>query len=224
MLFEFDGLPSREVRVWSPGMKSWIWIGAGAVFVVLLVGCKATRAGYESPAYTRIRKSGMFELRDYPAMVVVSTPMTSAERGMEGSFGRLFRYITGDNQRGEKIAMTTPVLISETTNTQQMSFIVPKSVERKGAPVPGGTNVVVREMQAGRFAVLRFRGSRSGSQPQIASQRLQDWVQQHNLNAVSSPQFAYYDPPWIPSWLRRNEVMFRVENELNEKAESSARQ
>jgi hypothetical protein len=204
-------------------MKGWIWIGAGAVFVALVVGCKATRAGYESPTYTRIRKAGKFELRDYPAMVVVSTPMTSAERGMEGGFGRLFRYITGDNQRGEKIAMTTPVLISEATNSPQMSFIVPKSVERKGAPTPGGTNVVLREMQAGRFAVLRFRGSRSGTQPQAASQRLQEWVQQQNLKASSSPQFAYYDPPWIPACLRRNEVMLKVENELKDSAESNPR-
>ena len=49
-LKEFDRLPLGEVRVWSPGMKGWIWIGAGAVFVVLVVGCKATRAGYESPS------------------------------------------------------------------------------------------------------------------------------------------------------------------------------
>ncbi len=204
-------------------MKGWIWIGTGAVLVVLVVGCKATRAGYESPSHTRIKKDGRFEIRNYPTMTVVSTPMTGAERGMEGGFGRLFRYITGDNQRGEKISMTTPVLISGSTNAEQMSFILPKSVEGKGAPTPGGTSVVVREMQAGRFAVLRFRGSRSGTQPQAASQRLQEWVQQQNLKAMSSPQFAYYDPPWIPSCLRRNGIMVRVENELKSSAESDAK-
>ena len=131
---------------------------------------------------------------------------------MDGSFGRLFRYITGDNQRAEKISMTTPVLISATTNTEQMSFILPKTVAMKGAPMPVGTNVAVKELQAGRFAVLRFRGSRSGQQPRKASQRLQEWVHQQNLKFISSPQFAYYDPPWIPSFLRRNEVMFRLED------------
>jgi hypothetical protein len=26
------------------------------------------------------------------------------------------------------------------------------------------------------------------------------------------PVFAYYDPPWTPAFLRRNEVMFRIEH------------
>ncbi len=104
-------------------VKLWIWIGIGAVLAVPVVGCKATRAGYESPRYTRIKKDGKSEIRDYPAMVVVSTPMAGVERGMEGGFGRPFRYISGENEGGEKIAMTTPVLIAGSTNAEQMSFI-----------------------------------------------------------------------------------------------------
>ena len=76
-------------------------------------------------------------------MVVVSTPMGGVEQGMNGSFGRLFGYITGGNQRNEKISMTTPVLISATTNAEQMSFILPKALAKTGAPVPVGTNVMV---------------------------------------------------------------------------------
>ena len=113
-------------------------------------------------------------------MVVVSTPMTGAERGMEGSFGRLFRYITGDNQRGEKIAMTTPVLISEApTSANELHRPEERREERRTDSRRNERGR--REMQAGRFAVLRFRGSRSGTQPQTASQRLQEWVQQQNL-------------------------------------------
>jgi hypothetical protein len=193
-------------------MGKWIWIGAGAVLLVIVAGCKATRAGYESPKYALMTKDGRFEIRDYPAMVVVSTPMAGVERGMDGSFGRLFGYITGGNQRNEKISMTTPVLISSTTNAGQMSFILPKALARAGAPVPVGTNVMLKSLLAGRFAVLRFSGSRSGTQPQKAGRRLEDWIHQQHLSAVSSLQFAYYDPPWTPSFLRRNEVMMRVED------------
>ena len=46
-------------------MRKWIWIGAAAGLLVILAGCKATRAGYESPKYVRnekgraIRDSGL---------------------------------------------------------------------------------------------------------------------------------------------------------------------
>jgi hypothetical protein len=52
------------------------WIVVLAVMVgVALVGCKATRSGYESAPYRVVRAAGKFELRDYPALTVVETPM-----------------------------------------------------------------------------------------------------------------------------------------------------
>ncbi len=194
-------------------MKKWTLIGLSAGLAILLAGCKATRAGYESPKYKVLGKDGAFEIRDYPGMTWVTTPMAGSERGMNGGFGRLFGYITGRNQRSEKIAMTTPVFISPGENAEQMSFVLPKNVAEKGAPPPAGTNVVVNSVAAGRFAVLRFDGSRTGQQPQKAAQRLLVWARTHNLKAVSPPQFAYYDPPWIPWFLRRNEVHVKVEAE-----------
>jgi hypothetical protein len=30
------------------------------------------------------------------------------------------------------------------------------------------------------------------------------------MTAEGKAMFAYFDPPWIPRWFRRNEVMLRV--------------
>ena len=79
--------------------------------VVVVAGCKATRAGYESAPYKMVRRDGKFELRDYPALTVVETPMGGGgSNGANGSFNRLFRFITGNNEAKQKIAMTTPGL------------------------------------------------------------------------------------------------------------------
>jgi hypothetical protein len=33
------------------------------------------------------------------------------------------------------------------------------------------------------------------------------------LKTVSAPVYGYFDPPWIPNFLRRNEVMLRLDAE-----------
>jgi hypothetical protein len=69
---------------------------------------RTSRAATETPEYHVIRTDGKFEIRDYPALTVVTTPMDGDE--MNRSFGQLFRFITGSNEGAEKIEMTTPVV------------------------------------------------------------------------------------------------------------------
>jgi hypothetical protein len=70
---------------------------------LILVGCRTTRAGYESATCQVVRFSGNFAVRDYPALMVVETPMTRAGKDADGSFMRLFRFITGRNEAKQKL-------------------------------------------------------------------------------------------------------------------------
>jgi hypothetical protein len=45
---------------------------------LILVGCKATRAGYEPAPYKVVRSSGKFEVRDYPALTWSRRPWLAA--------------------------------------------------------------------------------------------------------------------------------------------------
>ncbi|NDG73532.1 MAG: heme-binding protein, partial [Proteobacteria bacterium] len=36
------------------------------------------------------------------------------------------------------------------------------------------------------------------------------WIADKTLTAVELPIYGYFDPPWTPSFLRRNEVMLRL--------------
>jgi effector-binding domain-containing protein len=71
--------------------------------------------------------------------------------------------------------------------------------------------LTVRELPAGRFAELRFRGGRNAKNETAALQRLKDWMKAEGLSVLSPPVFAYFDPPWTPGFLRRNEVMLQTE-------------
>jgi DNA gyrase inhibitor GyrI len=199
--------------------RMWLWIFIAAVGVGLLVaGCQATRAGYESAPYRVVRSSGKFELRDYPALTVVETPMAAAN-GSDGSFTRLFRFITGANEGRQKIAMTTPVFMSGNATNATMAFVLPAKLKSGEVPKPSDGAVTVRELAAGRFAVLRYSGGRNAKNEAETLGKLQAWMKAEGLKELSPPVYGYFDPPWTPSFLRRNEVMLRTEGDLPAKVE-----
>ncbi len=183
----------------------------GIAVVLVLVGCKATRAGYESAPYKVVRSDGKFEIRDYPALSVVETPLSSRGSGSDGSFNRLFRFITGGNEAKQKIAMTTPVFMSGGESNATMAFVLPAKLKAGEAPKPTDDSVTLRELPAGQFAVARFSGGRDASNEGEALGRLKDWMAAQGLSVLSPPVYGYFDPPWTPAFMRRNEVMLRTE-------------
>ena len=184
-----------------------------AAVVVVVVGCKATRGGYESAPYKVVRRDGKFELRDYPLLTVVETPMASGgSNGADGSFNRLFRFITGNNEASQKIAMTTPVFMSSNETNRAMAFVMPTGEKVGPLPKPKDANVTVREVAAGRYAVLRYSGGRSAEKEANAERRLRSWMEAERLRAKAPPVFGYFDPPWTPAFLRRNEVMLLTDS------------
>ena len=185
-----------------------IVVSIGLLAVLVNVGCTAVRAGYESAPYKTVKKSGRFEVREYPDLVLVET----SGNGSDGSFMRLFHYISGQNSAKEKISMTTPVFMTGAGTNATMSFVMPaKSVADK-MPLPNEAGVAVKPVTAGTFAVLRFSGGRSQKNETNAIARLHTWMAQEKLTPTNSPVFGYFDPPWTPTFFRRNEVMFRLVN------------
>ena len=91
-----------------------------------------------------------------------------------------------------------------------MSFIMPKKAVENGVPKPAGENVTLGKIEAGRFAVLRFSGGRTAENEQAAMEKLAAWLEAQKITGKGHPAFAYYDPPWTPVFMRRNEVMIRI--------------
>ncbi len=190
-----------------PLVASVLLLIAGAAFWLV----STSRAATETPEYRVVRADGAFEIRDYPALTIATAPMDG--EGMDSSFGKLFRFITGTNESAEKIAMTAPVLIDTANERKTMSFIMPKQTVEKGVPKPSGESVKLGSLPAMRYSVLRFQGGRSAANEQAAIEKLKARLVTEKLKGNSPPVFAYYDPPWTPTFLRRNEVMIRIDSE-----------
>jgi len=86
---------------------------------------------YEEAKYTVIMKEGNYELRLYESHIVAETVVDGDfdKAGNEG-FRRLFKYISGENQKKQSIAMTTPV--SQEAGSEKIAMTAPVSQERTG--------------------------------------------------------------------------------------------
>jgi DNA gyrase inhibitor GyrI len=160
----------------------------------------------ETPEYKVIRQEGKFELREYPTLTVARTPLGN------GDFMRLFRYISGGNEREQKIAMTAPVLVTHEGSDAGMGFIMPSNIQPSAVPKATSKEIKLDEMKSGLFAVYQYSGGRNEKNEADALKLLRAWMQEKKLTpAQSAPMFGYYDPPWIPTFMRRNEVLLLVE-------------
>lgn len=190
----------------------------GGVFLL----SRTTRAGYESAEYKVIESDGEFEIREYPDLMLVATKTKIDAQGRDGSFMKLFRYISGANEAEQKISMTTPVFMEndQADSEVQMGFVIPKEVAVEGVPSPTGPDVDVRKRAGGRFAVIRFPGKLDKKLAKESEAKLRAWMETEGLtaavneddesNKTSGVEAASYDPPFTPAALRRNEVLIRL--------------
>lgn len=197
------------------------------VFIVIALAMIGTlgwnmtaRAGYESAEYQVVLADGKIEIRVYPDLTLASVETSADLQGRDGSFMKLFRYISGANAADQKIAMTTPVFMEDNgaTATRTMGFVVPKDIASSGTPAPKSSEVKIRKREGGRFAVIRFSGRLDPSLAEANEKKLREWMKANELSGSEVAEAASYDPPFTPGPLRRNEVLIRLVEEQSDNA------
>lgn len=172
-----------------------------------------TVSSVETPDYKSERKDGDFEIRTYPSMVLAQVKRSGTRQSAVGrSFSPLAGYIFAKERPGEKIAMTAPVVQAPSEGGWTVSFILPPSITAQNAPAPtGGVSVV--SLPARTMATYRFSGTWSDKRFNDASKRLLAWVADQGLKTDGDVEYGYYNDPFIPAFLRRNEVMVPLRDE-----------
>jgi hypothetical protein len=171
----------------------------------------------EQPGFVPIDTIGDLEVRKYQARVVARTLITSTftDAGDQG-FRRLADYIFGGNDGARKIAMTAPVSVtgqSEQSEVQQywVTFYMPSEYLLQDLPAPDDPRVELVVVPENYMAVLKYRGNWSEDRYREHEARLlaqlsqsRDWTKQ------GEPSWARYNPPFMPSFMRTNEVAIEV--------------
>ena len=152
------------------------------------------------------------ELRHYPAhdLVCVDVGGNFENVGYQG-FGYLASYISGNNQRGTKIAMTSPVIQESQKESQHtLCFVLPEMVALAGTPAPTSPAVRIRRQEPGYVAALTFRGSWRVDTVDKATEELRRHLAEAGIVEAGKPFYARYNPPSVPGFLRRNEVLIPI--------------
>ena len=196
-----------------------------AAFLLLLIPSLAM--AIEEPKYTVAKKDGNIEIRLYEPFIVAETVVDTSdfdEASNEG-FRRLAGFIFGGNKVQRKIAMTSPVT---TEQSQKIAMTAPVETEQRGSsvriaftmpseftletlPVPNDSRVTLRQVPARKLAVIRFSGRWTEENFREHSEELNAWIEKQGLKISGASSVARYDPPFIPFFFRRNEVMIPVE-------------
>ena len=197
-------------------MTKLIWI-LGGVAVLAIAGCAAlvARGPVEEPPYTSAALDGDFELRDYPELTVAEVTTTGTRRDAVGAgFRPLAGYIFAKEREGEKIAMTAPVTQTPGADGEwAVRFIMPSRYTLDTLPRPAGSTVRLETIPARRMASVRFSGVATDTLVAEQEARLLAWMTDRGLIPADTPTYAYYNDPFTPGFMRRNEVLVPVNQE-----------
>jgi hypothetical protein len=181
----------------------------------------------EETKFKVIESEVKFELRQYSHYIVAETFVEGdfSKAGNE-AFRRLAGYINGQNRRKQtipmtapvsqeadsvKIPMTAPVNQEKAGERWRFTFLMPREYTLETLPEPLDSRVELKKVSERLMAALKYSGTWSQSRYGEKEKLLMEWIERRGLKQIGQPIFARYDPPFLPWFLRRNEVLIPVE-------------
>jgi hypothetical protein len=203
-------------------MKCLYAIAAAAIFAFTATAEKEA----DMPAYTILAEDGAAEIRAYPAQIVAEVTVQApslAEAASEG-FRPLANYIFGGNTprqkiemtspvtaapKGQKIAMTAPVTSAPATASGDyvVRFLMPPEWTLDTLPAPSNPSVIVKEQPARTLAAQRYKGPDTASRRTKIEADLRTFIAQQGYQTAGAAEWAGYDSPMVPFFMRRYEIM-----------------
>ncbi len=212
-----------------------------AVFTLLVFVLATPASALEEAPYEVVEENAAFELRRYPPILVAEVQVKGDfdDVGSE-AFRILFRFIRGENQARDEIAMTAPVnqqgkeiAMTAPVNQQRageeiamtapvnqtaesgsetyfVQFVMPSEYTRETVPVPTDSRIRIRELPPRLIAARRYSGFWRESRFRDQEASLREALSQNGWEAVTEANYARFNAPFSLFFLRRNEVQIEV--------------
>jgi len=197
------------------------------ILSIFFLGIGKTALAIEVPEYELLFSEDKIEYRLYSSYLVAETRVDNAKSRNDAAnegFMRLFDYITGANAQQAKIAMTAPVQQSlpntnltltsatkaETENGWLVAFMLPHAYSMTDAPIPANSQIALRQIPERVMAVIRYSGRWTEKNIAKYTEQLEAHINSLGIEVLGSPETAFYDPPFMPPFMRHNEVMIPV--------------
>ena len=161
---------------------------------------------YETHKYETLFSDDEFEIRLYEPVLKAKT---YSSKGSNNNFGKLFRYISGYNQKNEKIAMTTPVYMKQEEKGSMMEFVLPSKFNMDNVSMPKSKNVEIYLDEGGHYASIKYGGYSNNKKRAKHTKALVKKLKELNIESIRDFFYLSYDSPY-KFYGRRNEVIIAV--------------
>lgn len=151
-----------------------------------------------------------FEIRDYEPTLFTSVKLSTKNYKESSSkgFSILAGYIFGDNDRNEKIAMTSPVAMT-LEDPITMLFMVPKKFEKEKLPQPNQPQIVFKKEPAKTVAAISFNGWADDDKIEYYKKKLKFALEKEEIPYTNRFYFLGYNAPY-EVFNRKNEVIVEL--------------
>ena len=202
----------------------------GAVMAASAVFAGAPAQAIEQPRYRveQVLAPDSIEVRRYEPYIVaeVVVPGPAEQAGNQG-FSFLGGYIFGKNKGDRKIAMTAPVTqsaqpvkIAMTAPVAQMpvdggqgyavQFMMPSSFTMETLPEPLDNRVQLKPVPEQRVVAITYSGTWTQANYEEHLGKLRSAAQAAGLQTEGEPVYARYNGPWVPWFMRKNEIWLAI--------------
>jgi hypothetical protein len=182
-------------------------------FIVIQLFALKSQKNIETYAYNVTKTYDNFEIRTYESTLFTSVKLYTKNYKESSSkgFSILAGYIFGDNDRNEKIAMTSPVAMS-LEDSMTMLFMVPKKFDKETLPQPNQSQIVFTEEPAKTVAAIAFKGWANDEKIETYKQQLKLVLDKQGIAYTNRFYFLGYNAPY-EFFNRKNEVIVELPKE-----------
>jgi len=194
-------------------MKTFLITALLLFGLFLLVGMlKIANAKTETQKYEMLYSDGKFEIRFYPQAILASVTMDGDyDNSRNSGFRILAGYIFGGNQENQKIAMTSPVRMSNQTGSNTMSFVLPSGMQFDKLPTPHNERILLHKSQPVYAAVIRYGGYTNSREIEKKKNELITELEKMEISYKNNFEYLGYNAPY-DMINRRNEVWVELNN------------
>ena len=180
------------------------------LFVVSQIWAQRQVSGIETYPYRVVKTYDGFEVRTYERanFIYVTMDARSYSESSSKGFRMLAGYIFGGNDRQQKIAMTSPVVM-EMDSDVTMKFLVPAQYKMDELPKPENAEVRFTTEQERTVAAITFGGFANAEKILAQKDELFKRLAAVGIQHTGQWSFLGYDPPF-KLFGRKNEVVVEV--------------
>jgi hypothetical protein len=180
------------------------------IFIGVQLFALKSQKNIETYPYKVTKVYNNFEIRDYESTLFTSVKLSTKNYKESSSkgFSILAGYIFGDNDRNEKIAMTSPVAMT-LEDSMTMLFMVPKKFEKETLPQPNQAEIVFKNEPAKTVAAITFNGWADDEKIERYKQDLKLALDTQKIPYTNRFYFLGYNAPY-EVFNRKNEVIVEL--------------